>query len=511
MIKVYKSIVLFALIMMSLTAHAAFTAGGLTYEVTSASTAMVAPRWPAYSGDINVPKTVKHDGVTYTVTAIAAKAFMNAEFLTSITLHSSLVEIGANAFENCSKIKSVKVPNTVTSIGARAFAGCTSLSTITLSTALTEVPNGMLDGCASLREVVVPDKVTRISSYAFSRSSLEKITIGKRVNAIERLAFEGCTKMKVVHIKDLSAWCKIDFATVSDNPLRVARALVLNGDTLRYLKIPDGITHIKPFSFVGINSFSVEFPSTLRSIDLSAFIECYFVKSLVIPNSVTELTTENMGSGMYTFPNVERIVVGSGLRAIPNSAFYFCYSLKNLLLLDGVEEIGYDAFKFGHFESLVMPSTLRTLSSSFASCEQLKSVTLNYNLRKIEGGAFYQCKNLAELHCLMPDPNNVEFTGGNHFEGVNTKICTLFVPAESVKKYKNHPMWSAFRHILPDIPMPDVNRNGLVDVDDVNMIVNSLLEIEAPGCSRTAADVNHDGLIDVDDVNCVINRVLGLE
>lgn len=52
----------------------------------------------------------------------------------------------------------------------------------------------------------------------------------------------------------------------------------------------------------------------------------------------------------------------------------------------------------------------------------------------------------------------------------------------------------------------DVNRDGVVDVDDVNAIINIILDSSV---FDIHADVNGDGMVDVDDVNEVINLILG--
>ena len=56
--------------------------------------------------------------------------------------------------------------------------------------------------------------------------------------------------------------------------------------------------------------------------------------------------------------------------------------------------------------------------------------------------------------------------------------------------------------------MGDVNRDKLVDVDDVVGIVNKILGTPAEGFNEVAADVNGDGKIDVADVVAVVNIIL---
>ena len=60
-----------------------------------------------YSGDVVIPETVSHDGVTYSVTII-----------------------GGWAFVNCSELTSVSIPCAVTSIDDCAFAGCNALTDV---------------------------------------------------------------------------------------------------------------------------------------------------------------------------------------------------------------------------------------------------------------------------------------------------------------------------------------------------------------------------------------------
>ena len=66
--------------------------------------------------------------------------------------------------------------------------------------------------------------------------------------------------------------------------------------------------------------------------------------------------------------------------------------------------------------------------------------------------------------------------------------------------------------IIPDEPeykQGDVNGDGNVDVDDVNILINVILGRDDADKYGTRADVNGDSGVDVSDVNTLINLVLG--
>ncbi len=67
------------------------------------------------------------------VTTISAEAFKKCKNLSSITIPDRVETIGQSAFLGCEKLESITIPNSVTSIGEKAFANCTGLYTINYS------------------------------------------------------------------------------------------------------------------------------------------------------------------------------------------------------------------------------------------------------------------------------------------------------------------------------------------------------------------------------------------
>ena len=199
------------------------------------------------------------------ITSIGDSAFNGCTSLTSITIPDSVTEIGDSAFDLCNSLTSVTIGKGVTSIGANAFLNCTSLTSIT-----------------------IPDSVTYIGSYAFyGCNSLTSVTIGKGVTEIGWETFNGCHSLTSVCITDIAAWCNISFFDYASNPLCYARHLYLNNELVTDLIIPDGVTKIGSRAFYHCNSESVTIPDSVAEIGDAAFCDCISLTSVTIGNGVT--------------------------------------------------------------------------------------------------------------------------------------------------------------------------------------------------------------------------------
>lgn len=109
---------------------------------------------------------VTHDDIL-TVTSIGNSAFQDCSGLTGVVIPNSVTTIGGGAFEH-SGLVSVVIPNSVTSIEYSTFSGCTGLMSCQIGNSVTTIGEGAFKECTALTDITIPNSVIIIGNSAFS-------------------------------------------------------------------------------------------------------------------------------------------------------------------------------------------------------------------------------------------------------------------------------------------------------------------------------------------------------
>lgn len=97
----------------------------------------------------------------------------------------TITSIASFAFQNCSSLVTINLPNTVTLLGGNAFQGCISLTTINLPNSITQLGNNLFNGCSSLSNVTLE---SGFNCSNLNLSSSTKYTAETIVSWLEALA-----------------------------------------------------------------------------------------------------------------------------------------------------------------------------------------------------------------------------------------------------------------------------------------------------------------------------------
>jgi hypothetical protein len=428
------------------------------------------------------------------VTDLGAEAFYNCDALKTVVISNALKIIKNKTFADCSVLKSVTMGSSVTSIGSEAFSRCSFLNGVYIkdiaawcgisfasndanplyyaknlyllegeeASLITElvIPEGVsairdyaFINCTPLTSVIIPASVTSIGDYAFSScSALASVTIPDSIESIGENAFYHCKALTEICIKDIAAWCEITFANAYANPIYYAKALCLKlnvyADPIENLIIPDGVTSINPYAFVGYTVLrSVTIPESVISIGEDAFYGCSSLASATIPNSVMKIGQEaftgcnadlytTYDSGKYVgdaanpyavlievtnknctgfkiheqtqaiashaFLGCSRltsIVIPNAVTAIDDCAFYGCSSLESVTIGASVKKIGeYAFYNCSALKSVAIPSTVTEIGDyTFANCSAMTDATIPSSVKVIGNYAFYNCSALKNM------------------------------------------------------------------------------------------------------------------
>ena len=416
-----------------------FTYQGLNFEVTSEDDHTVkVGRYNDVSGDISIPSFAVNGSSRYFVTGIGANAFNSCSNLTSISIPNSVTEIGYYAFYSCSNLTSVNIPDAVTQIGEYAFSRCSSLTSINIPDAVTKIGKRTFYSCSSLTSVSIPDAVTEIGEWAFSEcSSLTSVNIPNAVTQIETGVFCACSSLTSINIPDAVT--------------QIGESAFLKCSSLTSINIPDAVTQIEISAFEdcsslseivvgnGNSNYSSE-DGVLFNINKTELIKCPGGKKgeYSIPTSVNEICD----SAFSTCAKLTSVYIPNSVTEIGQSAFEDCYSLTSANIPNSVTQI--EAHTFDDCSSLTsvyIPNSVTQIGErAFSGCRSLTSANIPNSVTTIREGTFIFCENLKTIYDLNPKPQSVE---ENAFKYV-PEDAIIYVPKGSYNDYFLSSDWIHF-------------------------------------------------------------------
>jgi hypothetical protein len=135
----------------------------------------------------------------------------------------------------------------------------------------------------------------------------------------------------------------------------------------------------------------------------------------------------------------------SKLKTISSSAFVDCKTIETLFVPEGVERIGFDAFgRCYGLKNVMLPASLKVLERGvFWKCKGLEEIIIPAAVEEIGDYAFYHCDSLKHIYIYAQKPPAITTI-------LKNTDAVIHVPITAMEHYSNHPYWAKY-NIVGDL------------------------------------------------------------
>lgn len=372
---------------------------------------------------VNIPNTV---------TDISQDAFRGCGALVYVTFSegSHLTTIGPSAFQDCSMIHDIQLPNSLTTIGANAFNGCTNLATIS-----------------------IPYNVTSMEAGAFHNTSGLLDVSGSSVRIHEHL------------YNDISGTLSTYFTDPSQISLNVVPELLLT-NTLHPSSLT--ISQINNI-YIRYRQSQLGFPKiavngsdsggTLQTTDIYNTILASGGGFVHLDISASSIPANAFKDNL----NIYSVSIGASLTDISNYAFSGCTNLSYLSFHPDstCTTIGESAFNNNALYDLALPDSLTTIGQyCFQSSTQLTAVCIPNKVTNMGNNAFGECTKLVSIAV----PSNT-YNSNTYFTTSGTTLPSTRLVYNSSSPYNSIPHFKLSDYSIPTGIIQNVIPSGVTYID----------------------------------------------
>lgn len=395
-----------------------------------------------YTGDenniVNIPETFEYNGITYTVVAI-----------------------DANAFVNCRDIKEIHLPATCVSYGNNCFRGCTSLTNYPVTETATKLGSGTIWECPNITEAFIPSGVTStLISNQFANTGVRKLTIMASETPLKfnRNAF-GATSADLPPLDTLIILRPMNTGDYVSNlqPFH-------NYPTIKQLVLGGELLDIPQSCFMGcsgIEEIIFEDGNKIATIGTDAFQGCSSLKSIELPATITSVPM-NLLLGCSKLESVNFL---GEITSIQQSAFNGCAALHNFTFPATLKTIAASAFYNSGLTGVIeLPEGVTSVgANAFAGANAITGIKLPSTVATIGNAAFGPIENLASIE--LADGNSA-FTVNNGVltNAAGTRLLVTAHEGEIGTTINNGTIETIDNYGMAYSPFTDVNLASLVEI-----------------------------------------------
>lgn len=235
-----------------------------------------------------------------------------------------------------------------------------------------KLPNYLFNNCQKLKEVKLPDTIKTIEEGAFwCCFDLEKINLPSNLETIEYQAFYR-TGLKRIDCPDKLKSIEEQAFYISEN--------------LTEINLNYGLQFIGDCAFQETNIKSINIPGTVKNLGKYILYKDDSLKTVIINGDYdsTEYDTDSSGNivprkaydEFMGSNGIEKVIFNDGVTRVSKSAFVGCKNLKEVRFSKTITEIAPHAFRLTGLTSVVIPENIKSIGASAFITDTLKDITI---------------------------------------------------------------------------------------------------------------------------------------
>lgn len=203
------------------------------------------------------------------------------------------------------------------------------------------------------------------------------------------------------------------------------------------------VSEIAPYGFQNCQKLTgLQFGANVRKIGRLAF-DVTNITAIEVPDGVIveqEAFQRNI--------SLERVKLPSDMKEIPYSLFFNCPKLSEIVWPENVESTSQSSFVRTGFTKMVIPSSMKYIAPyTFYNCENLSSVDIPEGVDSVGICTFFTWYGNGLRTIIVRKTTPLVYDPRDSFTEWTYQNATLYVPEESIEKYKATAPWKNFRHI----------------------------------------------------------------
>ena len=395
----------------------------------------------------------------------------------SLTIPDSVTAIGEGAFANLDGLRTIIIPSTVKRIEKNAFKNNTTLETVIIQERNGEgveyIGDSAFDGCSNLQSINLPDTIITIGSVCFRNcTKLDNIKLPNKLITLSSQTFQNCTNLKNLELSENletlgveslqnTSLTKLKFppnlSSIRSGALSISALEEIDTSENNYFEFKNGVLYSKDLKTLVVvlsNVTNISIENSVETIQGYAFMNSSRLSNINITENV-----KNIGELAFNNSNIKGITVDenndyfmsderNNLYNKDGTILYRLFDTGNVIIREGVENIVRGALlNNGTITGITLPeSFVGDTTNSWGIFPSINYLYLPKNVKSFTKNTYFRVKSIevSSENPYLKSINNeyILSKDGAELYWIKSDLVDVNIP-DTVKTIKSYALYNS--------------------------------------------------------------------